>query len=105
MKRGEVWWIELDPVRDNEILKTRPCVIVSPEVMIDELRAVIVAPVATGAAAASFRPPISAKDLNGLLLLDQIRAVDKSKLRTRLGRIEEKSLNEALTVLRAMFAE
>jgi mRNA interferase MazF len=105
MKRGETWWIELDPVRDNEILKSRLCVIVSPDVMIDGLRSVIVAPISTSGQAASFRPSVAIKDVSGVLLLDQIRAVDKSRLQTRMGRIEEKSLSEALTVLRSMFSE
>ncbi|RHZ35649.1 type II toxin-antitoxin system PemK/MazF family toxin [endosymbiont GvMRE of Glomus versiforme] len=29
VKRGEIYWVELDPVKGNEIRKTRPCLIIS----------------------------------------------------------------------------
>jgi mRNA interferase MazF len=48
MRRGEVWWVVLDPTVGSEIQKTRPCVVVSPNVMIPDLRTVIVVPLTTG---------------------------------------------------------
>jgi mRNA interferase MazF len=105
MKRGEVWWVELDPVSDNEIVKTRPCLIVSPDDVSAALGTVMVAPLVSRGREARFRPAIALKDFNGLLLLDQIRAVEKARLTTRMGRIEDKSLHGALATLRAMFAE
>jgi mRNA interferase MazF len=104
MKRGDVWWVELDAVSDNEILKTRLCLIVSPDEMIAELGTVVVAPMVRQGQAASFRPAITLKEVSGVLVLDQIRAVETSRLKTRMGRIDDKSLNGVLATLRAMFA-
>ena len=29
MKRGEIYWVRLDPTEGSEIKKTRPCVVLS----------------------------------------------------------------------------
>jgi mRNA interferase MazF len=45
------------------------------------------------------------KGRNGLVVLDQLRAVDKSRLVRRMGRVDEKSLLAALAMLRWIFSE
>ena len=105
MRRGEVWWVELDPTVGGEIRKTRPCLIVSPDVMISGLRTVIVAPLTSRGHGASFRPSVRFKGTNGLILLDQVRTVDKSRLTKRIGRVDDKALAKSLTMLRWIFAE
>jgi len=103
VKRGEIWLINLDPTVGSEIKKTRPCIIVSPSEMHDYLRTVIVAPMTTGSRPAPFRTPITFGGKRGLVLLDQIRALDKARLIKRLG-IAEKPLRAALFALGEIFA-
>ena len=103
MKRGEVWLVNLDPTMGSEIKKTRPCIVLSPDEMHAHLRTVIVAPMTTGARPAPFRVPISFQSKRGLILLDQIRALDKIRLVRRLGSAG-KPLNAALAALGEMFA-
>lgn len=43
MTRGEMGLVNLDPILSDEMLKTRPCVVVSPAETQDHLRTVIVA--------------------------------------------------------------
>ena len=105
MKRGEVWWVALDPTVGSEIQKTRPCLIVSPDALVVGLRTVLVAPLTSRGQAASFRPSLSFKGTSGLILLDQLRAVDKKRFRTRMGKISDDTLANALTMLRWMFSE
>ena len=104
VKRGEVWLVALDPTIGTEIQKTRPCLIVSPPEMHDHLRAVIVAPMATGSRPAGFRVPLTFKGQEGLVLLDQIRTVDKQRLVKRLGTVAEPVLVATLDTLREVFA-
>jgi mRNA interferase MazF len=104
VKRGEVWLCQLDPTRGREIRKTRPCVIVSPP-EIDFLDVAIVAPMTTGSRSAGFRAPVKFAGKSGLILLEQVRAVDKIRLIRKLGSVDARILAATLTILREMFAE
>lgn len=103
--RGEIWLAALDPTVGSEIRKTRPCLILSPPEMHDHLRTVIVAPMTTGNRPAPFRVPIAFEGKKGLVLLDQIRAVDKVRLVRRLGPAPTRTLGSALALLRETFEE
>lgn len=104
MKRGEVWLVQLDPTVGSEIRKTRPCVIVSPDEMNAHLRTVIVAPMTTGARPAGFRVPVRFQGKQGLIVLDQMRTLDRARLVTRLGALRPATLSVALQTLQCMFA-
>ena len=105
VKRGEIWLAALDPTIGSEIQKTRPCIIISPPEMNDHLRTAIVAPITTGSRPAGFRVPLHFKDKDGLILLDQIRTLDKTRLIKRLGAAPIATLNASLRVLRGAFEE
>ena len=104
MKRGEVWLVNLDPTIGSEIKKSRPCVIVSPAELNENLRTVIVAPMTSKGFAAPFRVPVKHAGTKGLILLDQIRTVDKRRLSKRLGAISAKTLAATLAILQELFA-
>jgi mRNA interferase MazF len=103
--RGEIWLVNLDPTIGSEIRKTRPCVVVSPAEMHDHLRTVIVAPMTTKNRAAPFRIGVTHGGKKGLILLDQMRAVDKARLTKRLGAVSAKTLSSTLSTLQEVFAE
>jgi mRNA interferase MazF len=105
VSRGEIWLVTLDPTIGSEIKKSRPCVIVSPPEMHDYLRTVIVAPMKTKSRPAPFRVPLSHGGKKGLLLLDQIRAVDKVRLAKKMGSVSAKTLSIALDTLQEVFAK
>jgi mRNA interferase MazF len=102
--RGEVWLVTLDPTVGSEIRKTRPCVILSPPEMHDYLRTVIVAPMTTGARRAPYRIPITFQGKGGLILLDQLRTLDKVRLVKRLGNMTSPTLALTLQALHRVFA-
>ena len=104
VERGEIWLIDLNPTVGSEIRKTRPCVVVSPAEMHDHLRTAIVAPMTTGSKPAPFRVPILFQEKRGLILLDQVRTVDKARLVKRLGAATGKALLTTLRTLQEMFA-
>jgi mRNA interferase MazF len=104
VRRGDIWLVNLDPTIGSEIKKTRPCLIVSPPEMHDYLRTVIVVPMTTGSKPAPFRIPIAFQGKRGLILLDQIRTLDKIRLVKRLGVATERSLVVALRTLQEIFA-
>ena len=103
--RGEIWLVNLDPSIGSENKKSRPCVVVSPAEMHDHLRTVIVVPMTTKSRPAPFRVPVTHGGQKGLILLDQVRAVDKARLAKKLGAVSAKTLLGALGTLREVFAE
>jgi mRNA interferase MazF len=105
VKRGEIWLIRLDPTVGSEIKKTRPCVVISPPEMHDHLRTAIIAPMTSKSRPAPFRVGVMHAGKKGLILLDQMRAVDKDRLAKRLGAISAKTLAATLSTLREVFAE
>lgn len=102
--RGEVWLVALDPTVGSEIQKTRPCVIISPPEMHDYLRTVIVAPMTTGARPAPYRIAVTFQGKRGLILLDQLRTLDKIRLVKQLGAITSATLASTLKTLQSVFA-
>ena len=105
VKRGDIWLAALDPTVGAEIQKTRPCVIVSPPEIHDWLRTVLVAPMTTGSHPAPFRLHVSFGGKNGLILPEQMRALDKARLVKRMGKVDAATLSALLAVLRDTFEE
>lgn len=103
LKTGEVWLANLDPTVGSEIQKTRPCVVISPAEMHDYLRTVIVAPMTTGSRPAGFRIAVTFQGKSGLILLDQIRTLDKARLVKKVGSVHAATLEKTLRILQAVF--
>jgi mRNA interferase MazF len=105
VRRGDIWLVDLDPTVGSEIRKRRPCVVVSPVEIHDHLLTVIVAPMTTGGHEAPFRIPVNHAGRNGLILLDQLRAVNKLRLGKKLGAVAPMTLTLTLKTLQEVFAE
>lgn len=105
VNRGDIWLAALDPTVGHEIQKTRPCVVISPAEMHDYLQTVTVAPMTSGSRLAPFRIPITFQDKKGLILLDQMRSIDKTRLVKKMGVAPGRTLTGTLNVLQEIFAE
>ena len=85
-QRGDIWWVALDPTLGSEIRKTRPCVVISVGVLNERRRTVIVVPLSSSAKASPpILIPISCGGHPAVAVSDQIRAVAKERLRSRMG--------------------
>jgi len=105
VKRGDIWLVNLDPTVGSEIKKSRPCVVVSPAELNDHLRTVIVAPMTSKGFVAPFRVPVTHVGKKGLVLVDQLRTVDKVRLVKRLGGLSPKTMAATLSTLKEVFAD
>jgi mRNA interferase MazF len=103
--RGDIWLVALDPTVGSEIRKSRPCMVVSPAEMHGHLRTVLVAPMTTKSQGAPYRIPIMHDGKKGLVLLDELRAVDKTRLLKRFGAANQRTLLDTLATLREVFAD
>ena len=104
VRRYDVHLVNLDPTRGGEIRKTRPCVVVSPDETNRHLRTAIIAPMTTTRRRYPTRVDVTFQRKRGEVALDQIRAVDQSRLGRRLGRLPEHRGREISGTLLAMFA-
>jgi mRNA interferase MazF len=104
-RRFDVFLIALDPTVGREIRKTRPCLVVSPDEMNRHLSTILVAPMTTAGPLYPTRVPCRFRGKDGRIALDQIRAVDRSRLVKRLGRIHSAAQEAVLSTLGELFAK
>ncbi len=104
-KRGSVYLVNLDPTIGSEIKKTRPAVIIQNDVGNQYSPVTIVAPITSGERAAytgevEVKAPEENLGINSLILLSQIRAIDKDRLVKYLGSLDSDTMRR---VDRAIF--
>ena len=104
VNRFEVYLVNLDPTVGNEIKKTRPCVVISPDEMNHHVHTVFVAPMTTKGRPYPTRVPCRFKGREGQIVLDQLRTVDTSRLVRRMGRVDLATALTVLGILAEMFA-
>ena len=104
IERFNIFLVRLDPTTGAETAKTRPCVVVSPDELNRAIATVIIAPMTTVRRGWPTRVGINFQNKTGEIALDQIRAVDKSRLVKRLGKLDAATTNAVLDVLGEMFA-
>ena len=102
--RFEVWWVNLEPTKGSEIRKTRPCVIISPDEL-TALKTVIVAPMTSQGFDFPSRISCEFAEKQALILLDQMRAVDKDRLLEKMGILEASVQKKVISCLLELFAE
>ena len=101
-----VYWVDLNPTRGAEINKTRPCVIVSPSVMNNHLKTIIIAPVTSrGRDGYPTRIKINIANINGWIVLDQIRAIDKNQLCDQVGKLCDDEIVTVKNIIKEMLVE
>lgn len=103
VSRFDIFRVRLDPTEGSEIKKSRPCVVVSPDEMNLHINTVIVVPMTTKGRHYPTRVPINFQAKTGLVVLDQIRTVDKSRLTKRLGALDSHQAKKIIDVLQEMF--
>jgi mRNA interferase MazF len=103
VKRFQVWNIELNPAVGHEISKTRPCVIISPDEANKYLKTVIVVPLTSTIKKYPTRVNCKFNDKPGQLAIDQMRAVDITRLIEKLGILKEETSRILCHTIEMMF--
>ena len=103
VRRGEVWWVNLDPARGSEIRKTRPAVVLTADALNRARRTVVVVPLSTGPTP---RPPIvvatPSAGADSVAVCDQVRAIDKARLIRLSGQLAGAELQAIEDGMRAV---
>ena len=87
MKRFDVWLVMKNPQHGRVVDNLGLCAIVTPEELID-LPSLMVAPMTTSSEALASRVKCQFEGSNGHIMVDQIRAVEKSSFIKKLGELE-----------------
>src|SRR5450755_3842255 len=94
-RRGSIWWVDLDPGQGAEIRKSRPAVVVSADGLNRVRRTIVIVPLSTGPEP---RPPlvvaVPSAGEGSVAVCDQIRAVDRTRLRRLAGVLSRADLRE-----------
>jgi mRNA interferase MazF len=100
-RRGEIWWVRLDPTVGAEIRKSRPCLIVSTNIINERRKTVVVIPLSS-----SPQPgpplliPLVCGGRTAVAVVDQIRAVSKERLGRMIGSVSSEDMGAVENGLR-----
>ncbi len=84
--------------------QARPCVVVSPDELNSSISSVIIAPIDAARNKYPTRVEIEFLNKKRSIVLEQIRAVDKSRLTKKVGELESGEQAQVLSVLQELFA-
>ena len=96
-RRGDIWTVNLEPVVGSEQGKVRPALIIQNDIGNQYSPVLIVAAVTSGEAArydvqVEVKAPEGGLDHNSLVLLNQIRTIDKRRLGRFWGRLSAQTM-------------
>jgi mRNA interferase MazF len=103
IKRFEVWLVNLEPTLGSEINKTRPCLVISPDVVNKHLNTVTVAAMTSTLKPYPTRVTCLFQKRRGQVALDQIRSVDKVRFIKKLGLIDRRTSEIVCDILSELF--
>lgn len=103
VRRGSIWWVDLDPTQGAEIRKSRPAVVLSADGLNRARRTVVVVPLSSGP---NPRPPlvvaVPSAGERSVAVCDQLRAVDRTRLRRLAGSVTREDLRMVEAAVRAV---
>jgi mRNA interferase MazF len=105
VNRFDVYLVNLDAEPSNDAKNTRPCVVVSPDEMNRNITSVIIAPLSAPTTKYPTRVCVNFLNSERVVVLDQIRTVDKVRLVKKIGEIEKPARKETIDRLLELFAE
>ena len=105
IKQYEVYWVNLDPTIGSEIQKTRPGVVITPDEMNNNINTIIIAPLTTKSHNYPTRLKTNIAGKECWAVLDQIRAIDKSRLSGKIGELGKKDISLIKNIINEMLVE
>jgi mRNA interferase MazF len=104
MKQGEIWRVDLNPIKGSEQAGIRPVVIISGNLLNSHLNTVIACPLTTkiknykGNVVLEPNPTNQLKDASEVLTF-HIRSISKERFMDRIGKIEDREIEEIKSCL------
>ena len=105
IKQYAIVLVNLEPTIGHEIKKSRPCIVISPMELNDNLATVMIAPMTTKSHAYPSRVPLTFAGKNGWIVLDQIRTIDKQRIIRHLGQANPATVDLIKRVVKEMLVD
>ena len=105
VKQYQIVLVNLDPTVGSEIQKTRPCVVISPNEMNDNLRKVVIAPLTSTSRNYPTRVTVKHNNQIGWVVIDQIRTIDKIRIVKKLGALTNPEIQACKRVIQQTFVD
>lgn len=105
LEQYDIVLVNLDPTLGSEIKKTRPCVIISPNEINDNLRTITIAPMTTKSRKYPTRVKVKHNKQIGWMVIDQIRTIDKIRVIKKLGSLTDNEIILCKQVIRETFVD
>lgn len=106
MKRYEIRWAGLDPIRGAEMAKTRPAVIVSLDALNERLQTVTVCPLTSSLHPGwRSRIQVTVGRKHAEIAVDQIRTISKARLGRKLGTLSDADASALRRLITEMYGE
>ena len=105
IKQYEIYWINLDPTIGSEIQKTRPGIVITPNEMNNNINTIIIAPITTKSHNYPTRLKTNIAKKDCWIVLDQIRSIDKSRLKEKIGELDKKDISKLKNIISEMLVE
>lgn len=104
-KQSSIYWFDPEPAQGAELRKIRPCIVVSPNQMNENLRTVLVVPLTSTIKPWPFRTTVTILGRKSSAACDQLRAVDKSRLKARIGTLKQTDSEVLYDLLQTILSE
>jgi len=104
-KQSSLYWFDPEPVKGSELRKVRPCIVVSPNDMNENLSTILVVPLTSTLKAWPFRVTVTALGKRSTAACDQLRVVDKGRLRAYIGDLSLLDRVKLYNLLQVIFSE
>ncbi len=105
LKQYVIVSVNLDPTIGSEIKKTRPCVVISPIEMNKHLNTIVLAPMTTNLKKYPTRVSVKHNGKKGMIALDQIRTVDKTRIMRVFESLTESEIRKCKAVIKETFVD
>lgn len=104
-KRGDIYWVDLDPTVGTETQKKRPCLILSNNTHNKKMPRIIAAPITSQIKNVfPFEALVQIKNHQGKVMLDQLRCFDKQRLKGKYWELDALIMQEIEEKLKILLA-
>ncbi len=97
--------VNLNPTIGSEIRKSRPCVVISPDVLNRNLKTLVIAPMTTNLINYPTRVMVNFSGKEGRIAIDQIRTIDSKRIIRTLGKIESDEIKNLKEIIKQTYVD